>query len=370
MTSARIIHITSELPPAIGGVADYTTILSRRLIEVSEGNVELVLIHAGKAPIDTIDVDVPVVNRSAEQSATVLANSVRRLVAETGGRAVVLLEYSGYGYAKRGTPLWLVRGLNRVCGREGVPLVTMFHELYATGPPWRSSFWLSPVQRYVVTRLAGMSQGVLTNRPASFDWLRGLKSGEDGPVIFNPVCSNVGEPSRWPPFEARSSYAVVFGGAGRKSRIYRENRTTVKEVLSTHDVESITDIGPTDDEARLSAEALPVHFEGILEEEEVSEQLRQAKLGLVSYPASRLAKSGAFAAFLSHGVPVVVFDEQKDDHPPHPYRPGQHYIDGGLGASASVDLQAVSRAAFQQYREWGHSKVNADRILQLVSRIV
>lgn len=50
----RIIHIAPELPPKVGGVADYNAILSRRLVEVSDGTVEPVLIYAGHEPTEAI----------------------------------------------------------------------------------------------------------------------------------------------------------------------------------------------------------------------------------------------------------------------------------------------------------------------------
>ena len=43
----HLIHISPEVPPAVGGIADYTAILSRRLVEVSGGSVVPTLIRAG-----------------------------------------------------------------------------------------------------------------------------------------------------------------------------------------------------------------------------------------------------------------------------------------------------------------------------------
>jgi len=169
----RFIHVTPELPPTVGGVADYTAILSQRLVEVSSSSVESVLMHAGKTPTEAIEVNFPVVDLSGAQSAVTLADTVRDLANEADGDAVVLLEYVGYGYAKRGAPLWLVRGLSRVCGNNGVPLVTMVHEVRASNwKPWTSTFWLSPIQGYVVAQLARMSRAVVTNRIPSAEWLR------------------------------------------------------------------------------------------------------------------------------------------------------------------------------------------------------
>ena len=168
----RLIHIAPELPPTVGGVADYTAILSQRLVEVSDGTVEPVLMHAGNQPAEAIDVPFPVEDLSGECSATALAQAIERLAAEADGRAVVLLEYSGYGYASRGVPLWLARDLRQVCGEDGVPLITMFHELYATGPPWTSAFWMAPLQQHVAAQLARMSAGIVTNRKSGVSWLQ------------------------------------------------------------------------------------------------------------------------------------------------------------------------------------------------------
>jgi len=56
-----------------------------------------------------------------------------------------------------GLQRWRTASINRL-------LVTMFHEVYATGPPWASSFWLSPLQRNLAARLAQMSDHCLTSR--------------------------------------------------------------------------------------------------------------------------------------------------------------------------------------------------------------
>ena len=69
----------------MGGVADYTAILSRRLVEVSDGEVEPVLVRAGwKAP-DSREptVDFPVVERSGVRSASALAETVEQLAQES-----------------------------------------------------------------------------------------------------------------------------------------------------------------------------------------------------------------------------------------------------------------------------------------------
>ena len=70
----------------------------------------------------------------------------------------VILHYVGYGYEKRGCPLWLIRGLESWKRNHRVHrLLVIFHELYAAGSPWQSSFWNSPVQRWITGRLARLA---------------------------------------------------------------------------------------------------------------------------------------------------------------------------------------------------------------------
>ena len=83
--SIRLIHISPELPPTVGGVADYTAILSRRLVEVSDGIIEPVLVHAGNQSAEAIEVDFPTVDLSGERSASALAETIEQLAARSRG---------------------------------------------------------------------------------------------------------------------------------------------------------------------------------------------------------------------------------------------------------------------------------------------
>src|SRR5262249_43420890 len=154
------------------------------------------------------------------RQAQVLADTIQLLSAESNARAVVL-HFSGYGYQKRGVPLWLVRGLrlwNRRAGR--LPLLTIFHELYATGRPWQSSFWVSPLQKQIAPSILNLSSAAITPT----DWYRKrLSEWRDSrsiEVTAMPVFSNVGEPGRISAPRTRSAAAVVFGLAGVEDHLF------------------------------------------------------------------------------------------------------------------------------------------------------
>src|SRR2546430_1297183 len=89
--------------------------------------------------------------------------------------ARVILHYVNYGYQKRGLPfssLPVWRALRQSCrGR----FLVIFHELFASGPPWKSEFWVHPLQKKIARDVARyslriLSRGFAQNRFAnSFD---------------------------------------------------------------------------------------------------------------------------------------------------------------------------------------------------------
>ncbi|MCS4194426.1 hypothetical protein GGP50_002652 [Salinibacter ruber] len=365
-SSVRLIHIAPELPPVVGGVADYTAVLSRRLVEVSEGAVRPVLVHAGEGKAHDIDVEFPVTDLSGQCSADVLAATIEKLANEAEEQVVVLLEYSGYGYSKRGAPLWLARGLDRVCGEEGFPLVTMFHELYATGPPWTSAFWYSFMQRHVGAKLARLSAEVIANRESAVPWLANRGRIRKGAVHVQPVFSNVGEPKGLPICDQRVPYIVVFGGGGRKLRVYEEHGQTLQRLISHHGFDRIIDLGPPANTEK-RGEAW-IEFCGTLPAEEISRRLLTASLGVISYPATRLGKSGAAAAFASHGIPFILFNEDGTLANTYPYVEGKHFFRGGdvEGDEANFSMKQIkemSEAIRTLYQNQLHSSYAAQCVL-------
>ncbi len=356
--AVRLIHIAPELPPTVGGVADYSTILSRRLAEESDGSVEPILIHAGKAPTEAIEVDFPTVDLSGTQSAATIADTVQNLSDEADRPAVVMLEYSGYGYAKRGAPLWLARGLARVCGDDGVPLITMFHEISASGPVWTSAFWFSPLQTYAARRLARLSSGIMTTHPTGTDEFRGV--GEDSSIQVCPVFSNVGEPKSRPSFRERAAQAVVFGGGQTKTALYGPHRSVMQAGLEEWAIDTVIDVGPPD---AVQSEALETEVEvrGFQPAEAISDVLLDARIGLLHYPAAYATKSGILAAYMAHGtVPVLVAPEPLGGR----LEAGTHFA--VPKNNKTQEGPRIARAAASWYDRHAHSQHAAQTVLDLM----
>lgn len=357
----RCIHITPEVPPTVGGVADYTAILSHRLVEVSDRAVEPVLVHAGKEPAEGIEAEFPVVDLSGQCSASALADTVRRLARETDERAVVLLEYSGYGYSGRGTPVWLYRGLKRGCRSDSVELVTVFHELAASGPPWSSAFWLAPIQRWVAKRLLRASSHALVNRPPSADQLRSWTS-DASKVVLQPVFSNVGEPETNPPLDDRDC-AVIFCGGKEKELIY-DRSDQLEQLLQRGGIDRLVDIGPPPE----SIPTMDVTHEvlGVQPAETVSQWLLRARMGFARRRLDLLTKSGVLAAYLAHGVPPVILPHGTPSHSPF-LSEGDHYVTFRRAGSSEVDWKRLGQQAYDWYQNQAHSFEATDAVLRAIA---
>ncbi len=257
---------------------------------------------------------------------------------------VVILQFSGYGFKKRGAPLWLLREIER--HRKNMrSLGIFFHELYAFGPPWSSSFWLSPVQRHIARRLAELSDFWMTNREGSAQWLRKFAGHKPHAVL--PVFSNVGEATR-PPL-TRSAKVVVFGSPGVRERTYQAAGGRMfawarAAGLAVHDVGS--PVANAETLRWLDANGVIQH--GRMEESDISDLLQDASFGVLAYPVAYAAKSGVFAAYVAHGVCPILFSnchEEADG-----LKAGIHYLPGLPDADTLQDSLLIGQAAWGWYQ--------------------
>jgi hypothetical protein len=298
----RIVQITPRRPPPAEGVGSYALALAGAL----EGR--------GIATRFLAATEIP---RRAGALAAFL---------EEEKPDAVLLHYANYGYQSRGCPVWLVDGLDRWRGR----LVTFFHEVWASGPPWRSSFWLLPLQRRLAARLVRRSASLAT----SLEIYKGLLGTRSVEVM--PVFSTVGEPAGVPPLTGRARRIVIFGGDGVRRRAWGPFLPSLAAAVHSLQTEEICDVG-TPVEVPASVDGVPVRRLGPLSGEEVSALLLGSAAGFLAYPPDFLPKSTIFAAYCSHGVlPVCAWN--RDGAAP-PYWRG------------SGDPQTIATAARDWYRQ-------------------
>ncbi|HYG61970.1 MAG TPA: glycosyltransferase family 1 protein [Thermoanaerobaculia bacterium] len=295
----NLVHIVPTLPPPEEGVGTYALALARALARghgISSGFVVGNPDWPGRGEAEGFPV-----SRLPARSAAELVSSLTR-----AGTATVLVHYVNYGYQRRGCPYWLVDGLTR--WRRERPrhrLVTVFHEVYATGLPWQSSFWLQPVQRRLARALLRRSHGAVTSLDLYVERLGGETAM--GGIAVSPVFSTVGEPRTVPPLADRAPRLVVFGGRGVRLRTWTGRLAELEAACRALGIEEICDVGPAVDSPATVA-GVPVLRYGIRSVPEVSELLGGSRAGFLAYPPDFLAKSTIFAAYCAHGlVPVCAW---------------------------------------------------------------
>jgi hypothetical protein len=213
----------------------------------------------------------------------------------------VVLHFSGYGYGRRGLCFWLLDEI-KALRRDGVRLVVVFHELFASGPPWRSAFWVSRLQALIAARLARHADALWTNTEHHANWLRRIVDPRIR-VCVRPVFSNVGELEAPPGVQARKPQAVVFGSASTRQRVFDALHGR-SDALRRLGVERLIEVG-SGNPSRQQPGGLPSHFLGRLDVADLGKLLRLSRFGLLDYPPQYLGKSGVFAAYASHACVVI-----------------------------------------------------------------
>lgn len=220
------------------------------------------------------------------------------------GHCAVVLHFSGYGYGQRGLCFWLLEQLRALRAQrgQGLRLVVVFHELFASGPPWRSAFWLSRLQALIAARLARMADVLWTNTEHHAGWLRGVVNPAMT-IEVQPVFSNVGEPAVGPTPGDRQRRAVVFGSASTRQRAF-DNLQGRESILGKLGIEELVEVG-NGGASTGTPTTMACHHVGRLEGPALSRLLLESRVGLLDYPPQFLAKSGVLAAYAAHGCVVL-----------------------------------------------------------------
>jgi len=279
------------------------------------------------------------------------ADGWSRLLDRAGGLGegdALLIHYVGYGYARRGAPLRLARELARwrraVRGRM---LLVHFHEVAAFGPPWRSSFWMRPLQLAVARRLSRTADRSLTSLDRFAALLR--RRGVRAPIEVLPIFSTIGEAETISPLRERSARLVLFGSPAARARIWSDARTELELAVTSLGVRSVVEIGrePVGPE---QISGLRVVRAGELDDRDVRRVLADSVAAFFEYPVEYLSKSSAFAAACAHGLLPVC--RPRREHSGRAEGEGERWVVAAqLRESNPESRQKVASAAWRWYTE-------------------
>lgn len=350
------MQVVPALSPPLGGVGDYALRVAERLEESFGIETTFLACDAGWRGVRREGV-FPV-RTLRERSANVLSYELQDIFSGglrgPSGTQVVLLQLSPYGYERNGCPFWLVRGLRSWVDRDPArrKLVTMFHELYATGAPWTKAFWLSSLQKRAVRGILARTSGAMTNMRRYAQELEEWGGTPYRRVHCLPVPSNVGEPEEVLPIGRRVRRVCVFGTSPGLRPLAKHEALLLRQAVRSWEIEEIAMIGGTPNPRTFDDVGCSVVSHRNLAPEQVSSILKESVLGLLWYPAKALGKSTIYAAYCAHGVPAVLLSVQgKNGSSLDGPGVGNHYLTAAaLGAPwDAAMLQKVSHSARAWY---------------------
>ena len=361
----RVLQIVPHLPGTLDGVGDYALNLARAL--ANEHGMETTFLVAAQTAIDSRG-GFPVVSGFDAKSPAELARDHRH----------VILHYVNYGYQSRGVPFSLRRFARALRRELSGRWATTFHELYASGPPWKSAFWLRPFQVGIARRLIDVSDAcVVSNLPIEKEIHAYAPKKR---IHLLPVMSNFGEPDIAALDATSPRRWAICGGTALIERSILLFEKVCGRVPAPFKPEHLDVVGGRTNESIIAAldrlkkgAGLSVHHYPEVSVDLASEVLRRASFGWIDYfGAGRvwpgmLLKSTAFAALCAHGVvPVLSHGEEPivvDGDP----APGPFFITSQAMQLPGLDELAPVR---RRYYEWYQAHAHSRRAARLYAEIL
>ncbi|MCM1984608.1 glycosyltransferase family 1 protein [Lyngbya confervoides] len=316
-SSMHIIQIVPRLPPAIDGVGDYAYCLARQMRQ--DFGIQTYFIGCDPNGIRAADLDGFPVSWLDRHSAFDLFSLLKHHPGVN-----ILLHYVGYGYAKRGCPTWLVNALDQWhSSNSNARLVTMFHEVYASGPPWSSSFWLSSLQKQLATRLARLSDHCVTSKDLYAKILQQMSQGKHTQISALPVFSTIGEPEQVLQLQDRDRQLVIFGRPGNRLQVYQSSLKKLTHICENLNIQKVLDIGAPIGQTPSSVSGVPIIKMGSKTAAQLSNLFSTSIAGFLDYNSDYLGKSTIFAAYCAYGM--LPISAQCSTQTIDGIVPGKHY---------------------------------------------
>jgi hypothetical protein len=351
----RVLQIVPHFPGTFDGVGDYALNLARAL-SADHGIVTTFLV-AGKTSATSKD-GYTVVSGLNAGSCAELARDHEH----------VILHYVNYGYQSRGIPFLLRAFVRQLRSQLRGRWVTTFHELYASGRPWQSAFWLRPFQVRIARDMMDASTScVASNAPIE----EAIHAHDpDKKVHPVPVMSNFGEPALTDLNPASPKRWAICGGTALIARSLLSFERSCSHIPEAFAPEHLDVVGGREDAAittvldrlKRSRPGFAVHHYPQVGVDLASEVLRQSAFGFIDYFGAgkiwpgMLLKSTAYAALCAHGVIPVLSHREEPIAVRGQALPGAYYLTPG---ATNFPPPAQVHEIRRQVYDWYHAHAAA-----------
>lgn len=351
----QIVQIVAGLPPHNDGVGHYALLLANEMRKnhgIQTHFVVCKLDWNGATSIDGFPAYL-LAEHTPQALCIALSKATGQFNSDTK-KIPLLLQLSAYGYHQQAYPFWLEKGLKIWLGNTPQAcLMTMFHELYAFGYPWRKSFWVSPLQRLVAAKITKLSTTVFTNMQSRADILARWDKSKDGKVQVFPVYSTIDEPQNISLLHDRARRLIIFGTAPSRLRVWQKGLEQIKHTCAILGITEICDIGSPLNQEMPSIPNTKVIVKGILPEAEISALMSNSIAGFFDYFNGYLGKSSIFAAYCAHGLLAITLTDNHSE------------LEGLIANNhywVQKDSAELSWNRAQQIAECGHNWYNQHKL--------
>jgi hypothetical protein len=351
---STILQIVPRVPGGIDGVGDYALTLAANLRD-KFGCTTVFATPATSSSITVRNFQVQPLDRAEDQ----------------GGKFDhILLHYVNYGYQKRGIPFGLLSILRRMRRQRRGKLLTVFHELYASGPVLSSSFWLQPLQIHLTRSVARLSDECIVSSGNFSSELKRLVP--NARIHLHPTPSGLEEPSLSGEQIARRDVHrwVIVGGTGLAERSLRSVSDAIREIPDSIGSRTLLVLGGDENpvvRALLADLQIQSEYHPRIAASEASQILRTCSFTWVNYfhrpnvETSVLLKSSAFAAACAHAV-IPVFPHRGTKIAIAGDRlPGPFFVSRGEQHVPTADDRA---AVAQSIYDWYQRHASSERLAQ------
>jgi hypothetical protein len=312
----RITMLMPNLPPMVCGIADHSLFLGEALNGLGS-TVDYLALHGDGSALDESNMHL------WDGSVKGLLAVIRQLSTD-----VLWVQYSGYGFSKKGMPFGLARALGSVRRSKNAPMVVVcMHETHASLA--RLGWWAPLLRRLQIAAAGALARAgdivfatVETNLARCID-----EYGVSGDTIsLLPIASNIPvvqtQAADRVAFRRRlglsgdARIAVIFGLWATQARTWELFSGELQASLRRGEIDHVIAVGgeacqPPTTALTAGQSGLNGHFTvfGPAARLEIARILRCCDIGLVSTPPEYLRKSGVAAAFAAANLELWMKNE-------------------------------------------------------------